>query len=210
MFNGCNKLESIDLSYFNTSLVNDMTSMFSSCNSLKVLDISHFNLENITNSEGIFNNVKILTYINLYHVKDKYKIIQSSKLSDIDNLMVCQKEEEILSTNTNNKKRECRYFNITKDVFGSDNYIIIYYGEESVYKNGFYNKYRDNVSFIINGNYINTLQNDQSFKVNAGCKMELYFNSILTSLESFFDYNHDINVRNIKSIDLSHFNTSLI
>ena len=210
MFSGCRALVSIDLSYFDTSFLRDMNYMFDGCKALKVLDISHFNLENITNSEGIFNNVKNLTYINLYHVKDKYKIIQSSKLSDIDNLMVCQKEEEILSTNTNNKKRECRYFNITKDVFESDNYIIIYYRKESVYKNGFINKYRGNLSFIINGDYIKTLQNDQSFKVNAGCKIELYFNSILTSLESFFDYNHDINVRNIKSIDLSHFNTSLI
>ena len=66
------------------------------------------------------------------------------------------------------------------------------------------------MSFIINGFYNNTLSNDQSFTVNEGSKLELYFNSKLTSLESFFDYNHDINIGNIKSIDLSHFDSSLI
>ena len=32
----------------------------------------------------------------------------------------------------------------------------------------------------------------------------------MKSLESFFDYNHDINAGKIKYIDFSHFNSSLI
>ena len=211
MFSGCESLISLDLSYFNTSSLINIRNMFNGCKDLKVLDISNFNLDNITNHEKIFLDVQALRYINLYNVEDKYKIIQNSELNNLNNLIVCQKEEEILLSNTdNNRERRCCYFNITENMCKSDNYIILYYGKESEYKNGFINKYRNDVSFIINGNYNNVLSNNESFKINDGCKIELYFNSILISLESFFDYNCDINIGKIKSIDFSHFNSSLI
>ena len=210
MFSDCKSLISLDLSYFDTSSLTDMEYMFEGCETLEVLDISHFNLDNITNHENIFINVGTLRYIDLYYVEDRYKIIQNSTLNNLNDLIVCQKEEEILSTHDNNREKRCCYFNITLNMCQSNNYIILYYGKESEYRNGFINKYRNGVSFIINGDYINTLPNNGSFRVNPGCKIELYFNSILTSLESFFDYNHDINVVNIKSIDFSHYNSSLI
>ena len=99
--------------------------MFYGCKTLKVLDISHFNLDNTTNHDSIFGNVNSLRYINLYYVEDKNKIIQNSALSNLNNLIVCQKEEEILPTNTDNKK--CCYFDITENICKSDNYIILYY-----------------------------------------------------------------------------------
>jgi surface protein len=181
--------------------------MFSECSALKVLDISNFNLNNITSNKNLFKKVEALRYINIYHVEDNNKIIQNSNISSIGNLIVCEKEEmNIIET----KNKRCCYFNITADECVPDNYIIIYYGKESEYKNGFINKYRNDVSFIINGDYLNVLETNKEFKVNTGCKIELYFNSTMTSLESFLDYNHDKNIGNIKSIDFSHFKSSLI
>ena len=207
MFFGCKSLISIDLSYFDTSSLTSINSMFSGCTSLKVLDISNFNLNNITDYKNMFKNVKALRYINVYHVEDKNTIIQKTDISSITNLIVCEKEEiDILVTNN----RKCCYFNIATDKCEPDNYIIIYYGKESEYKYGFINKYRNDVSFIINGDYLNALETNKEFKVKAGYKIELYFNSKMTTLESFFDYNYDINIENIKSIDLSHFNFELI
>ena len=170
-------------------------------------------MDNITESENyeyMFRKIENLKYINLYNVEDKNGIIKgSSDIININNLIVCEKEEEIvLPTEGSSRKRQCCYFNISKDECETDNYILIYYGKESIYRNGFYNHFRNDVDFIYNGDYINTLTNNENFKVNAGCKIEVYFKSDITTLESFFDSNHDINIGNIKSIDLSHFNPS--
>ena len=207
MFSECKSLVSLDLSYFDTSSLTNMDDMFNNCKALILLDISNFNLDNITDSQNIFTGIKSLRYINLFNVEDKNNIIQNSALKDLSDLVVCQKEE-ILSTNTNNRK--CCYYNILDKMCESDNYIIVYYGKKSEYKNGFINKYRDNISFIINGYYNNILGSNEELIIKEGCKIELYFNSLMTSLESFFDYNHDINAGKIKYIDFSHFNSSLI
>ena len=211
MFSDCSSLVSLDLSYFNTSSLTNINRMFNGCKELKVLDISYFNLDNITNYENIFYNVKTLKYINVYNVEDKNGIIKGSDdISSLKGLIVCEKEEEIiLPTIDTDRKRSCCYFNISKESCEYDNYILIYYGKESVYNMGFNNKYRNGVEFIINGDYINNLTNEKDFKVNAGCKIAVYFKSSeISTLESFFDSNHDINIGNIKSIDLSHFNPS--
>ena len=208
MFSECQSLVSLDLSYFKTTSLTSVQKMFYKCRNLKVLDISNFQLDNIQNSENMFDKVGNLKYINLYYVEDNKEIIKNSGISSINNLTVCEKEDKIIPNN--NIERKCCYFSIPNNKCESDNYIIIYYGKESEYKNGFENKYRGDVSFIINEDYINILTKDKSFKVNAGCKIELYFNSQIKTLESFFDYDHDINIGNIKSIDLSHFNSSQI
>ncbi|MBR2888260.1 MAG: BspA family leucine-rich repeat surface protein, partial [Bacteroidales bacterium] len=48
MFEGCESLESLDLSSFNTSEVTNMRSMFVSCRSLKSLDLRSFNTAEVT------------------------------------------------------------------------------------------------------------------------------------------------------------------
>ena len=53
MFYGCNALENLNLSNFNTNNVKDMNYMFYGCFSLKKLAISNFN----------FNNVKIMKFM---------------------------------------------------------------------------------------------------------------------------------------------------
>ena len=54
MFQGCNFLESLDLSGFNTENVTNMGGMFEGCSSLESLDLSSFNTENVTNMAGMF------------------------------------------------------------------------------------------------------------------------------------------------------------
>ena len=54
MFNGCSSLQSIDLSSFNTTNVNDMSFMFSECSSLISINLSSFNTTNVKNMSEMF------------------------------------------------------------------------------------------------------------------------------------------------------------
>ena len=54
MFQGCRKLETLDLSSFNTENVTDMSFMFMGCNKLTTLDVSNFNTQNVTNMLNMF------------------------------------------------------------------------------------------------------------------------------------------------------------
>ena len=54
IFRNCPSLESIDLSSFNTSNVNDMSGMFLSASSLKSIDLSSINTSNVKNMSGMF------------------------------------------------------------------------------------------------------------------------------------------------------------
>jgi surface protein len=49
MFMRCEKLTNLDVSYFNTSKVTNMSAMFRNCNSLASLDLSSFNTSKVTN-----------------------------------------------------------------------------------------------------------------------------------------------------------------
>ncbi len=54
MFNGCPRLNILDVSHFNTSKVTDMRSMFRSCSSLTSLDLSSFNTSKVTDIYNMF------------------------------------------------------------------------------------------------------------------------------------------------------------
>ncbi len=64
-FYGLSKLETVDFSGFDTSLVTDMSGMFHGCSSLKSLDLSNFNTGNVTNMRGMFNNCYALTNVDV-------------------------------------------------------------------------------------------------------------------------------------------------
>ena len=207
MFSGCNKLESIDLSYFNTSLVTDMRSMFSNCQSLKVLDISNFNMENVIKSENMFSEVNNLRYINTYNIIDSKNIIGQSDLKNLANLIVCGQ------TNILEKEiSQCCYYDYKgeKEECISTNYMIVYYDYEVEYPDGFQNKFRNDIFFIINRELGDKLNSSASFNIYEGNKIVIYFNSPIKTLESFFDINYDSNVENILSIDFTHFDFSEI
>ena len=65
MFNGCEKLNTLDLSGFDTSEVTNMSSMFCGCKSLSELDLSKFNTGNVTEMGGMFFNCINLSTLNL-------------------------------------------------------------------------------------------------------------------------------------------------
>ena len=56
MFYRCEKLQSLDLSSFNTEMVETMRAMFSDCPKLQSLDLSNFNTEKVTDMSYMFNN----------------------------------------------------------------------------------------------------------------------------------------------------------
>jgi surface protein len=57
MFNGCTKLEFLDLSSFDTQSIISMEGMFRGCSSLKYLDIRSFIINNKTNIKYIFLDI---------------------------------------------------------------------------------------------------------------------------------------------------------
>ena len=65
MFNGCYSLESVDLSSFNATNDNDMSSFFSGCSSLQSIDLSSFNAINVNYMGGMFYGCYSLKSIDL-------------------------------------------------------------------------------------------------------------------------------------------------
>ena len=65
MFNGCQKLSSLDLSKFNTKEVKHMNSMFESCSALSSLDLSNFNTANVESMGNMFFNCSALSSLTL-------------------------------------------------------------------------------------------------------------------------------------------------
>ena len=54
MFCDCEKLESLDVSGFDTRNVISMEEMFWNCKNLKKLDVSGFDIRNVTDMENMF------------------------------------------------------------------------------------------------------------------------------------------------------------
>ena len=71
MFNGCQKLSSLDLSKFNTEKVTNMSGMFNGCQKLSSLDLSKFNTEKVTNMSGMFNGCQKLSSLDLSNFNTK-------------------------------------------------------------------------------------------------------------------------------------------
>ena len=65
MFYGCSKLESLDLSSFDTSNVTDMNGLFQGCSSLKSVNLSSFNTSKVTEMRGMFQGCSSLTTVDL-------------------------------------------------------------------------------------------------------------------------------------------------
>ena len=65
MLLGCDKIIEIDLSEFDASNVNDMSSMFNSCTKLKSLDLSNLNTSQVENMNNMFTNCQSLNSLDL-------------------------------------------------------------------------------------------------------------------------------------------------
>ena len=94
-------------------------------------------------------------------------------------------------------------------------YIYIVFGEETTYPNGFL--YGVDQSIIESRQGISDIYTNYAkygledpLTISADSTVKLCFENTITNLESFFDSTKDINVNNIKLIDLSHFDSSSI
>ncbi len=88
-FEGLNKLETVDFSGFDDSLVTDMSGMFSGCSSLITLDISGFDTARVTDMSRMFKGCSGLTKLDMAHF-DFLKVIDVT-----DMLSGCTGIEEI-------------------------------------------------------------------------------------------------------------------
>lgn len=65
MFSGCSKLTDLDVSGFNTNNVTDMCDMFEGCSNLKNIDVSGFNTSNVKVLGGMFEDCSNLKNIDV-------------------------------------------------------------------------------------------------------------------------------------------------
>ena len=89
-------------------------------------------------------------------------------------------------------------------------YIILYFKEDCNYPEGFKNKNRKDISFIINTENNIKLRGDEALIINNKFMIEIHFNKIVTNLEGFFSALGDKNMEYLLSIDFSHFDTSFV
>ena len=71
MFDGCQKLSSLDLSKFNTEKVTNMSGMFYGCQKLYSLDLSKFNTEKVTYMSSMFEDCQELSSLDLSNFNTK-------------------------------------------------------------------------------------------------------------------------------------------
>ena len=153
------------------------------------------------------NNINNLEYINIYNAISSGNLATAikSELNNIDNLIVCQKNEIITN---NNAIYACCNYNNDNSKCEFSNYMIVKYKVQAEYNNGFQINTRAGINFI-SYNDINYRKN-QALTISANTEIKIYILSDTTSLESFFDSSKDPNVEKIRSVDLSNFNSSLI
>ena len=90
LFQGCLNITEIDLSKFNTSLVNNTEHMFSGCFSLTSLDLSNINTDKVTTMSYMFSGCFSLTSLDLSNINtDKvttmsYMFSGCSSLTSLD------------------------------------------------------------------------------------------------------------------------------
>ena len=215
MFEGCSNLKSLDLSNFITSQVKSMHRMFLDCTSLEYLDISNFNTLQVTNSSSMFDNVNSLKYINLYNAQINYEI--KGAINDIiqAKTTVCQKDDFKIETDIDYIKACCDY-NLETSSCEPDNYIKVKYKKDVTYSYGFSiieydkseNQYRPDIYLINNNN--KRYKPNEILIIKENTEIKIVFNSTLESLAKFFYDYYDPNVEYISSIDLTHFNSTLI
>ena len=70
MFDRCESLTSLDISNFNTTKVENMTSMFRSTPVLKYLNISSFTNQNLKNATGMFDFCRDLKILDMSSFND--------------------------------------------------------------------------------------------------------------------------------------------
>ena len=70
MFCHCSKVNSLNISNFNTSQVTNMQRMFHNCELLNSLNLSNFDTSQVTNMNKMFYNCSSLKALNLSNISD--------------------------------------------------------------------------------------------------------------------------------------------
>ena len=103
MFDGCQKLSSLDLSKFNTEKVTNMSSMFEDCLELSSLDLSNFNTKEVKHMNSMFRGCSALTSLDLSN-------FNTEKVESMGNMFEgCSALTSLDLSNFNTKK--VRYMN---------------------------------------------------------------------------------------------------
>lgn len=79
MFNSCSKLESIDISSWDTSMVSNMDYMFGSCNSLASIDLTFLETQNVVSMASMFSYIDNLNLIG-------FDTFDTAKVENMDNM----------------------------------------------------------------------------------------------------------------------------
>ena len=163
----------------------------------------------------MFDNVNSLKYINLYNAQINYEI--KGAINDIiqAKTTVCQKDDFKIETDIDYIKACCDY-NLETSSCEPDNYIKVKYKKDVTYSYGFSiieydkseNQYRPDIYLINNNN--KRYKPNEILIIKENTEIKIVFNSTLESLAKFFYDYYDPNVEYISSIDLTHFNSTLI
>jgi len=211
MFSGCSNLTEIDLSMFDKAFVIDMHNIFYGCTNLEVIDLYNITMDHLITAQNIFKNLNNLKYIGLINVENSYNNITETELNRKDGLIVCQNENLISNIHAKNK---CCYYNIDNEICESDHFIILSYGKNITYESGFVIKNENNTEFRNNMLFLVTnrkkINNNEEFNILPNIKLEIHFSSNITTLENFFNFNYDKNMKYIEKINLIPFNSSTI
>ena len=100
MFDGCQKLSSLDLSKFNTEKVTYMSSMFEDCQELSSLDLSNFNTKEVKQMKSMFLGCSALTSLDLSN-------FNTANVMDMGNMFLnCSVLSSLTLSNFNTEKVE--------------------------------------------------------------------------------------------------------
>ena len=102
MFNGCQKLSSLDLSKFNTEKVESMGNLFEGCSALSSLDLSNFNTKKVRYMASMFRACSALTTI---YVSDNFKTGQVTNSTGM--FSGCTKLKGYSDSKTDHKYANC-------------------------------------------------------------------------------------------------------
>ena len=198
------EITSVDLSHFDCSKVKYIGYMFNGCAKLQVLNMSNINMTSIENAEKMFEGVSNLQYINIRSINAFEGF--DGLLSGM-NLNVCQSSPIIQGEKIINN---CCFF-YKDDISCKPNYMIVYYGSDHSYKNGYEkgdmdSKYREGINYLKYEDEI--ISPNKGFDIKAGSKLEIHFSYPIKNLENFFNATSDSS--SIISVNLSHFDCSKV
>ena len=211
----CSSLKFIDLSYIISSSITSMNRIFCGCKSLQTLVLKNLDMTNVEDAFYAFYNVQNLKYLDLTNIKmnDVFKneLLGQYGLNEANNTIVCQDKKIITNLNY-----QYNCYNLDYDYrFECSNNILVYYKNESNYEKSFITgtegeeiASRKSIKYIYINDDIYEVNSPLSIKDNSYVK--LCFENPASSLENMFNGEKDSNVVNIKSIDLSHFDSSLL